>query len=53
MFAGGLAERDAMIRALAQAKRDVARGDDPGSDLVVALALALRSRPQAVPRVWT
>lgn len=51
-FAPGLGNRDAMRRALADAQRDVARGDDVGSALVVALALAIRSRPPGGARIY-
>jgi hypothetical protein len=35
-----------MKRAFAEARQDMARGDDVGSAAVVALALAIRSRPR-------
>ena len=49
-FAAGLAEAEAMKKALLGLTRDV-REDGPGSELCIALSLALR-RPPPKPRVY-
>lgn len=50
--ASGVKSRDAMKRAFAEARQDIARGDDVGSALVVAIALAIRSRPPGGARIY-
>jgi hypothetical protein len=50
-FAPGLAEAEAMKKALLGLTRDV-REDGPGSELAVALSLAIGARRPIVPRVY-
>jgi hypothetical protein len=50
-FTPGLAEAEAMRKALLEVTRDV-REDGPGSELAVALSLALGDRPRPVPRIY-
>jgi hypothetical protein len=51
-FAAGLDHQDAMSRALASYRREVAEDGLIGSELVIALALAVRAKPRPMPRVY-